>query len=199
MCGARGCGRVRGAGWARAADAPRWWAATAARRARRAPGRRGMSSAPARPGPRARHGAGRARAPTHPLLRQEDLPQAHLLPPLLRPAVGAHRPGLRLRRYASRMRPERVDTARALSAQHDQRYATHPGVSDPSRPWSRGAAVLHLLFPHRRVLSPVVILPAGPCRLPSSVPDLHPLRSSSRRNPPTVAGPISYCFHFVQV
>ncbi|CAH0724000.1 unnamed protein product, partial [Brenthis ino] len=89
--------RVRGAGWARAADAPRWWAATAARRARRAPWRRGMSSAPARPGPRARHGAGRARAPTHPLLRKEDLPQAHLLPPLLGSAVGAHRAGLRLR------------------------------------------------------------------------------------------------------
>lgn len=130
----RGGARVRGAGWARAADAPRWWAATAARRARRAPGRRGMSSAPARPGPRARHGAGRARAPTHPLLRQEDLPQAHLLPPLLRPAVGAHRAGLRLRRYASRMRPGRVDTGRALSTTSVMQPARACPVTLPNPP-----------------------------------------------------------------
>lgn len=107
--------RVRGGFGTRAADAPRWWAATAARRARRAPGRRGMSSAPARPGPRARHGAGRARAPSHPLLREEDLPQAHVLPSLLGSAVGPHRAGLRLRRYAPRMRPARVDTGSARS------------------------------------------------------------------------------------
>lgn len=103
-----------------AADAPRWWAATAARRARRAPLRRGMSSAPARPGHSARHGAGRARAPHHPLIRQEDLPQADLLPPLLGSPVGPHRAGLRLRRYAPRMRPGRVDTGRARVL-HDQR------------------------------------------------------------------------------
>lgn len=106
----RRSGRRRRGARRGAADAPRWWAATAARRARRAPLRRGMSSAPARPGHRARHGAGRARAPRHPLLRQEDLPQAHLLPPLLGSAVGPHRAGLRLRRYAPRMRPGRVDT-----------------------------------------------------------------------------------------
>lgn len=111
--GARGARR-------RAADAPRWWAATAAVRARRAPGRRGMSSAAARPGPRARHGAGRARAPPHPLLREEDLPQAHLLPPLLGPAVGPHRAGLRLRRYAHAPGARRYP--------HDQRYATLAGA-----------------------------------------------------------------------
>lgn len=132
-CVRRGGGacRVRGPGGARAADAPRWWAATAARRARRAPGRRGMSSAPARPGPRARHGAGRARAPSHPLLRQEDLPQADVLPSLLGSAVGPHRAGLRLRRYASRMRPARVDTGSARARRrHDQRVM-QPGARAP--------------------------------------------------------------------
>lgn len=126
---AAGAGRrVRGPAGARAADAPRWWAATAARRARRAPGRRGMSSAPARPGPRARHGAGRARAPSHPLLREEDLPQADVLPPLLGSAVGPHRAGLRLRRYASRMRLARVDTGSARGRhRHDQRVM-QPGA-----------------------------------------------------------------------
>lgn len=156
-------GRVRDPFGARAADAPRWWAATAAVRARRAPGRRGMSSALARPGPRASHGAGRARAPSHPLLREEDLPQAHVLPPLLGPAVGPHRAGLRLRRYASRMRPVRVDIGSARSPPRparSARYATGapraPGVSvcprarpdRSSRPSSlhRHAAVLRSNF-----------------------------------------------------
>lgn len=130
--GGGGARRVRGPAGARAADAPRWWAATAARRARRAPGRRGMSSAPARPGPRARHGAGRARAPSHPLLREEDLPQADVLPPLLGSAVGPHRAGLRLRRYASRMRPARVDTGSARGRRHDQRVM-QPGAGGRPR------------------------------------------------------------------
>lgn len=121
----RACAETRGVGrGACGTDAPRWWAATAARRARRAPGRRGMSSAPVRPGPCASHGAGRARAPSHPLLRQEDLPQAHLLPSLLGPTVGPHRAGIRLRRYAPRLRPARIDTGSARSPARPARYAT---------------------------------------------------------------------------
>uniref|UniRef100_A0A2H1VY83 SFRICE_002511 n=1 Tax=Spodoptera frugiperda TaxID=7108 RepID=A0A2H1VY83_SPOFR len=164
--GAGGAERVRGPAGARAADAPRWWAATAARRARRAPGRRGMSSAPARPGPRARHGAGRARAPSHPLLREEDLPQADVLPPLLGPAVGPHRAGLRLRRYASRMRPVRVDTGSARGRRrHDQRVM-QPGA----RAWPRAC-------------------PPRPGRPPRSIPPRRPApsaRPASRLDyPPT--------------
>ncbi|GBP52484.1 hypothetical protein EVAR_32040_1 [Eumeta japonica] len=120
--GARVRGGVRRAA---AADAPRWWAATAARRARRAPRCRGMSSAPARPGPCARHGAGRARVTprSHTFVREEDFPQAYLLPSLLRPAVGPHRAGLRLRRYAH--------------APHARRYAPVAGSARDQRPPAR--------------------------------------------------------------
>lgn len=106
-----------------------------------------MSSAPARPGPRARHGAGRVRAPTVPFLREEDLPQAHVLPPLLGSALGRLRAGLRLRRYAPRMRPARVDTGeRADPRDHVMQPA--PGLDPGSRrrdgwTWPRPAPPHH--------------------------------------------------------
>lgn len=174
--------RVRGPAGARAADAPRWWAATAARRARRAPGRRGMSSAPARPGPRARHGAGRARAPSHPLLREEDLPQADVLPPLLGSAVGPHRAGLRLRRYASRMRPARVDTGSARARRrHDQR------VMQPGEP---APGVSTLVFPSAAAVRPV--RPVRPDRYPGPARPARPgLRACSRAR--VACSPVSPC------
>uniref|UniRef100_A0A2A4JAK2 Uncharacterized protein n=1 Tax=Heliothis virescens TaxID=7102 RepID=A0A2A4JAK2_HELVI len=111
--GARRAGarRVRGPAGARAADAaamvgPRQPLESAAR-----PGRRGMSSAPARPGRAPRHGAGRARAPSHPLLREERPSTSRRMHPLLLgSAVGLIGQGYGCEGTRRAMRPARVDT-----------------------------------------------------------------------------------------